>query len=263
MRWLLFLFLLILMPAAIASHMDVDIGISSNDIVREDVSLYIDGSYDAALFTTRYRPISIVHDGSYEIRQNGSLYEIEFPGAGQINFTLVYDDFIDRSHGERIFRTSFYPEQAERMNVSITLPRHFVLSDKEPSAVPRPDSISTDGQQITLAWSLEGEADISVFYEGEQGNGAIIIYALLAMVLTAILLFIFFRRRSERRIDDMLSTEEAKVLEQVKKGALKQDQIAKSLGFSKSKMSKVARKLEQKGLIDKKPHFRTNILRKK
>ena len=255
---------------AASQQMLVDISISKNDIVTENIGLKIvsNETYDVVAFTTISKPLSIIYDGGYSIRQEGDYYVVVLQkelvvGENSLNFTIIYNDLIDRKNKQRVFRTTFHPENNAEMSIRLTLPAHFVLSGKEPSAIPKPDLIITDGQKITLIWDFNNSerADLSVFYEGESNFGTIIIIFAVVLSASISLIFFIFKKSKIRDLEETLSSEELKIVEQIRKGATKQKEIAKNLEFSKSKMSKIARKLEEKGLIERKPYFKTNIIK--
>lgn len=256
--------------ATASQQMLVDILVSKNDIVTENIGLKIvsNETYDVAAFTTISKPLSVIYDGGYSIKQEGNFYVIVLKkelivGENSLNFTIIYNDLIDRKNKQRVFRTTFHPENNAEMSIRLTLPAHFVLSDKEPSAIPKPDLLTTDGQKITLIWDFNNSerADLSVFYEGEGNFGTIIIIFAVVLLAGISLIFFIFKKSKIRDIEETLSSEELKIVEQIRKGVTKQKEIAKNLEFSKSKMSKIVRKLEEKGLIEKKPYFKTNILK--
>jgi len=252
--------------------MSVDIDISSNNIITENIALNIDSdeSYDIVEFSTLIRPLSVNYDGIYNIEEVDDTYVIKLeksivPGQNTIKFALLFDDIIDQNGPEYVFRTSFYPEDADELAISITLPMHFALSDKEPSSIPKPNEITSDGQQITLSWNFidPESADLSIFYSGPSSFLNIMVGFIIILIVISVVLFYYFSKKTKKQIEETLSSEELKIVDQVKQGVKTQKEIAKNLEFSKSKMSKVLRKLEEKGLIEKEVHFKTYILKLK
>jgi len=248
--------------------MDIDITLSKNDIVTERITLNIlaDQSYDSVEFTTFLQPLTVLYDGEYSISQEDDAFVIIFDknivvGENIITFTLVYDEIIEGNNKNKVFRTSFYPENSDSVIISLTLPTYHALSDIKPSVTPKPSYIESDGQRITLYWKfLEDEqADIAVFYQGEDGFNTIII-SLIAILIISIAVFLYFKNKTRKHISQTLSSEELKVVDELRKGVKKQKEIAINLDFSKSKMSKLISKLEEKDLIEKKPYFKTNII---
>lgn len=263
------LILVLILYSFVYAEESVDIQISKNNIVTETVTLTFiaDESYDFVEFTTIEKPLTIVYNNKYSIRQEGSAYIITFekeivPGKNKVTFKLIYDAIIEGSNKNRVFRTTFYPR--EEMKVSVTLPMHHALSDKKPSVTPQPSDIKSDGQHITLLWDFKDQeqVDIIVFYEGASGFRflPILVIIIVIIVLTFFGFHIYFKKKTIKHISETLSSEEIKVLNEVRKGVTKQKEIARDLEFSKSKMSKVIRKLEEKGLVNKTPYFKTNII---
>ncbi len=258
--------------AAAQQKMLVEMTISKNDIVEEKVQLdfVANESYDTLAFTTINEPLGILYDGNYAIRQEDNYYVIEFEkrinaGKNSINFTVIYNDLIEQNGNQRILRTSFYPSSKSDLTIELSLPMHFVLSEKEPNVIPKPTSIASDGQKIKLIWNYPNVdyVDISVFYKAETDYRFIVIISILSFIIILLVFSFFYKKNVRKHIDEMLSSEEQKVIEQIRNGIIKQKEIAQTLEFSKSKMSKIVRKLEEKGLIVRTPYFKTNILKLK
>lgn len=265
----IWLVIIILLGSYSYASESVDIQISNNNIVTEAITLRFTAneSYDFVEFSTMDKPVTIIYDGKYSIRQEGNFYIITFekeivPGENTITFKLVYDAIIEESNKNKVFRTTFYPK--EEMKVSVTLPMHHALSNKKPSVMPQPLDIKSDGQHIKLVWDFKDQeqVDIIVFYEGAAGFKFLPILIIVIVIIVLIFLgfYIYFKKKIRKDISETLSSEEIKVLDEARKGVIKQKEIARNLDFSKSKMSKVIRKLEEKGLVEKKPYFKTNII---
>ncbi|MBU0756676.1 MAG: winged helix DNA-binding protein [Nanoarchaeota archaeon] len=250
------LFFLLIVP--IVSAFDVDVTLNANDIVAEKFLIRVPEEYDYFEFHSAYKPVSVIYEGKYLIAENEKSYMISFENTGKdiIEFTLLYDDIIESYRNRKIFRTYF--ENAEK--ISVTLPEKFILSN-DPGAVPEPDEIITDGQKMTLLFSET--QNLAVFYEGGQTYLNVIIFSFAVILCIGLFSFFYSRKKVRESITDTLSEDEKLIVEQVKKGFSKQKEAAKNLNFSKSKMSKVVRKLEEKGLIEKEPHFKTNKLKLK
>lgn len=254
--------LMLLFPLALADSMDIGISLAKNDVVTETITLQLDDAYDSVSFTTVHEPISVLYENDFSVSRVGDDYQIilyKNPDMDNISFSLVHEGLV-QGYKDKSFRTSFYPS-AENVHVTITLPVYHVLSDVRPNTSPDPNSITSDGQRITLSYDFSGqdEIDIVVFYNS-QSNSALylIILSAIGLVLVA---YYLFRRKSMKDIQSTLSKDELRIIEQVRTGNKKQKYIAKEVGFSKSKMSKVVAKLEKKGLIEKEPYFKTNIIK--
>jgi len=247
MRWIL---LLLLFPSVLASEMMVDITLTKDGLAVEEISIYSDEVYDTISYDAGAKPITVVYDGEYVVNDN----VITFPYVEVLEFGLIFDDRVEHLGSKRVFRSVFVPG-VDEYTLTITLPEKYVLYG-DPAVIPRPDNIETDGKEITMSWQFSESTEVSVFYEGSSSNLYLWI-ALIALVFIIVLVFIL----KKPKVEQYLSDDENAVLKLVKK-VKRQDHIAKELEFSKSKMSKVVRKLEEKGLIKKKPYFKTNILEK-
>lgn len=186
----------------------------------------------------------------------------------QISLEFESKDLIKQSGKDLIFSLNFsLPELTNNLSVVAHLPEGFTLSDIESPISPKPSEISTNGKLITTTWNSKGikeQSFIIVFKRGytSRFEGYIAIYAvsIIIIILLMILLFIIFTRAKTRNfISGTLSEDERKVIDYIRKEVgITQKKISQLTGFSKSKMSKITRKLEEKGVVKKKPWFKTN-----
>ncbi len=259
-------FCLLILSTAAASSLDVDIKISPNNIITQTNTLVFEGEgYERVEFETAQKPLSVDYGGAYEIIERNESYIISLePKSNVVSFDLYFDNLIDSDGKRRVYRSSFAPPQNGIVRISLTLPTGFVLSERKPNAIPQAADITTDGRAVTLKWVFTSEQAISVFYEG--GEDVNLLMVIGVVVLCVIIMggaFFYVKRRNRRQLSDMLSSEEGKVIEAVRAGLSKQKDVAAQLVFSKSKMSKIVRHLEEKGLITRTPHFKTNIIKLK
>jgi uncharacterized membrane protein len=258
MRWLNIAFLLFMIPVCSALT-EVEISLNRNDIATEDFIITIDSekAYDQFEFQAA-RPISVIYDGTYRISDSGIIFDKEIvPGENTLEFSLIYDGLVESKGSLHIFRTSIVADDA--IVLRLNLPEKNTISDA-PGAIPAPSKISTDGKKISLEWEFQDDATVAVFYESEKDYTFWIIAAAVLMIAAS---SVIFYKLSNKKVLDILTRDEQDVLELVRKGILKQSEVAEKLGFSKSKMSKVIRKLEEKNLIKKEPYFKTNVLKLK
>lgn len=263
---LLILLLLMSLPF-VSADMNIDISISENDIVSEDflIVFIAEQEYDSFDFISVAEPLSIKYDGIFDISTEEEGYIITFhkdikQGINEVEFTILYDNLIQKSGDGKVLRSSFLSIESDQINISLELPEGFFLSG-EPSTSPEPTSITSDGKKINLEWIFTEKGSIVVFYETTNTN-LLPYFIILILIMTGVALYLIIHKgKMSRKIDEMLSEDEKKILLEIKNGLKKQKDIAKKLEFSKSKMSKVVRKLEEKGLIQRIPHFKTNILK--
>lgn len=268
MKILIFMCILLL-PLAHGLSLDADISVSDNDIVSQRLTVSFDSnfSHDSITYLSSQEPLGVIYD-DYSIEEVNGSYAITLmkdvlPGKNTVTFTILYDNLVLRQGSDYVLRTGFPDIQTETSTIKVTLPAGFILTEHAPQATPSPDSITTDGRHIILDWAFHDtdSTAIAVFYYKERSPSGI--YLLLLIPLLAILLFLYFRKRSKKAMSDILSEDENKILEHIRTGTTKQKDIAQKLDYSKSKMSKVTRKLEEKDLISREPHFKTNILKEK
>ncbi len=262
-------FALFLPVLSFAYEVDLVVSVNRNDVVVEDfrILLDLDEFSDSFEFLVASRPLSVVFDGDYELLDMEEYYIIRFykdisPGVNELSFGLIYDDLVDRTRSGRVLRLRLLFPGVEDLNVRVFLPEGFRISS-DPSVSPNPSSVSSDGRRIFLDWKLGDveEATIFLFYEGDEDNFFWLILLLVFVLAGTITGFVLYKRKSWESVRGVLSKDENLVLDMISRNVSKQKDIARNLGFSKSKMSKVVRKLEEKGLVERIPHFKTNILK--
>lgn len=128
----------------------------------------------------------------------------------------------------------------------------------------------TDGRRIFVQWVINepklGETyDFSVVYEKlipEQEFPFAPIVGLLLIVI-AIGAILYLRRPDMREVLPVLTEGERKVVEILLREKKEVDQrlIVKELDYSKSKVSRIVKTLMERGLVEKTPKGRTNLLR--
>lgn len=236
--------------AHVSASLDVQVTLSDG-FARE--AFVYSGEPGPLSFELPKEPVSVTADAAYEL--NGSTLTIEADET-PIGFSVLFDDLIVSSGSQRVFRSSF---SAEQVTLSVTLPEGASLDE----AIPQGE-LSTDGSRIMIAWPPAAERSVAVFYTIEPETPWLLLVAFSLPILAGFGFLLYWntqRRASTRVIDALLSENERAVFERVD-GSRTQQNIADELGYSKSKMSKVVRKLEEKGLVGKEPHFKTNRLKR-
>lgn len=144
---------------------------------------------------------------------------------------------------------------------------------------PPPDTILSDGRRVYVAWSLDNVKagdNLSFFAlyrfygKGEQ-NGKnnssaqnLITGILLGIIIGALSMhFVTKKPDLEQFMLFVLTEDENTVVAVLKEhnGEMRQDELGEEIGFSRPKLSKVVRRLEEKKIIDKTPYKKTNLLR--
>lgn len=176
-------------------------------------------------------------------------------------------------------RTLDFPIIPANMNYSVKLPIGYIIKAKsgEPSIVPSPSGLSTDGTQIIVSWeqnspslparyyiSYSGHEDTEALdqeFRGEFSEWPVIVLCLLFFILGAAGGFFAQRYFVKTKMSDLdkyspaslLSADEKVILELLKKNHNKmgQKEIGKELGWSKSKVSAIMTNLEYKKVVSR------------
>lgn len=269
MRAAFFVLIALLCAHSVAAALDsqtVAVVLHKNGIVEERITLFItaDDVYESVEYSVAAEPLSVLFDGEHEVLSapEGAvivLQETLAPGEHVVSFTLLFDDLI-RSQGD----SSAFSLQLEApvLNVSLLLPAGAVLAAVDPAVSPRPASMETDGRVLTLRWQAQGELGLIVLYEEPAGILPWVVSAFVLFALATLAGVMLWRRKrpSQGVLLATLGTDEQAILSLVRKGIVNQKHLCRESGFSKSKMSKVVRKLEEKGVLTKEPFFKTNKL---
>ena len=267
--YIVLLLALLLLPVIQAESLaDIQIRVTDNDlsVISYSLQLNIDDEYSSFEFETGRKPSGIIFEGDYSLIE-GETYTILFeqeisPENSLVEFTLVNDDLIESQRNKKIFRTTFSLAEYDIKRIEMTLPSKYFLSE-EPNTVPQADSLSTDGQRIILNWEFreQDQIPLAVFYEKESDNWLWVIILFAVALLGIVYIKYYFNNKMKLIVEDTLTDNEKAVINEIKKGVIKQKEIARNLEFSKSKMSKVVRKLEEKDLVEREPYFKTNKLK--
>ena len=188
-------------------------------------------------------------------------------GAG-LNIGRPFSYIEDLGSNEKLFSFSITAQNAVDFSIKIILPEDAKIIDKNGLLVSRPVSISTDGRRIFLEWSKalsEGE-EYTIFVQYKtNGSSSSDLFPLVIAAILIIGLVIGYswkRFEKEKAISQMLSEDEKKVVERIRKtGEMLQEDIKESTGWSKTKISKIVRSLEMKNVIIKVPYKKTNKIK--
>ena len=260
------LLLLLCAPLVVGATQEITLVIGSNDIVRETVLTSFDANetYDELLFESAYAPLAVLSESeaTLEIGEDtiitlNGIFDEDNPAE----FTILLDEVISRSGASRVFSMHFTPH-TEAITLSVILPEGYVLSELEPAVSPRPDHIRTNGREHTLVW--EGkyeELNIIVLYQGPARWPYIALVLLLGIALIAAAAVFIMRGKHKQRLVSTLTHDEQHIVAVVRSGITKQKEVLKELKFTKPKMSKILRRLEEKDVIEREPYFKTNIIK--
>ncbi len=176
-----------------------------------------------------------------------------------------------------LFRyTDRLPYQADSQQVTLTLPVGYIIprekgKDESFYISPKPAEVYSDGQRVILNWEQKGqELPISVLARKVIGPPLGWIATTASSALVAAVLAVWFvlgQRRVQKQkpskkkkvVIPALMDNEQRIVEFLKQnGEVWQKQILGATGFSKAKVSRLIRNLEQRGVITKTIYGNTN-----
>jgi uncharacterized membrane protein len=202
---------------------------------------------------------------------NGWNVAIDFlqPATGNVSVTLSFKaDLVEELKERNLFTFVFQsPGNIDNFLLKLILPQGSTVYKINNKPVVSPEAeITTDGQRIILQWedSLNQGNERVFLASYTSPNQASYLLPLLGIIAAITLfggLYLYTHTRSKKIVYKALSEDEQTVYEIVKKEkGTTQDRVREISGFSKSKLSKVVRNLEHKGVLRKVPYKKTNKL---
>ena len=231
----------------VSGSLEVEVTLSDEYVLE---SFTYVGEPGVLSFELPSHPASVSSDQPFEVSDRLIVIDVNETPVG---FSVLFDDLLVVSGSQRVFRSSF---SSDSVSLSVNLPQGAVLDE----AVPRAD-VSTDGSRMTLTWPEAPEISVAVFYSVPSTVPWMLIVAFALPIVAGFVIFAVYRTRASV-VRELVSSDEQAVLDRID-GVRTQKRIAEELSFSKSKMSKVVRRLEEKGLVRKEPYFKTNRLKRR
>jgi hypothetical protein len=160
-----------------------------------------------------------------------------------------------------------FPADFDKAAIRLNLDNGYVIG--EDGAYPSDYKIETDGQTISLVWSLENvkaSEPVAVFVNIRNlQKGYSWIWFVVGFIILAVLVYFFIifsvKKRKTKNLDKHLLDEERKLLEELRKAdrnEMWQKNIQQKLELSKAKTSRLIRNLESRKLIEKISFGNTN-----
>jgi predicted transcriptional regulator len=264
---------------------NVDIEVLQNQKVSEVIELVFPESVDSFNYYFLYpvSALSIFGDGApidCELGRevlgsqvicsniNASKIELHYDYSGNIQ---QKQDYFMLS-GRYIFSTP-----TDMFRLTVTLPPGYIIAEEGLDEVGlmsyNPDNAirGTDGRRITLTWerkpSLGDIFSFSVTYEQAFGPqnpfgrlGWAVAFAVFALM---VIIFVYYRRKPALK-EYQLNKDERKILDALlKEDKISQRKICRDTGFSKAHVSRIAKNLEERGIIERKKKGRSYEVRLK
>lgn len=297
-KWILLIITALLLPqsanAITYSFTDyiIMVTIDERDNLHEEVSFTIQNLGDSAISWVEYSLISAPQNLQVKDEEGPLLYSVEkernvliklrkpLQGDESKRITLKFavSGVVTRFEENRILTFSYIPEaDITDFVLSIKLPPKSTLASEvrkkgeSVSAVyPSPSRIYSDGERIIVEWAtgaLTAQESFRIFlmYTPIEKKGKdYLIGAFLGILLGFIGAYLYFTRRGEKRkiARMVLRDDEQRIYDMLLSagGEILQEDIVKNTTYSKVKVSKLVRNLEEKGIIKKEPYRKTNRL---
>lgn len=283
---LISLFVLLIVPVSARVEIALYKHTTSLDMrVKESLKLTFINLGNATIDTVRIRvPIRSWGWRVYDEKGNPLKF---YPGIDQMNITFreplgpnelrtiecfYFSEGIVRNIGGvskfSYTLSTFYPAKNVYFTVKLPPGKYVLEKDLIDPITPEKYSTGSDGRSILIHWyipELKTEQKFTIWFEvsGVTKLYTIIGIGILAIILVLMLVVFAFRKflRPKKVISlSLLKEDERKVLEAIMEGEITQKELRKKLGFSKAKLSRVIRDLEERGIIEKRPYHRTNII---
>jgi len=208
----------------------------------------------------------------------GTLINCRHIHEKHVTYTFTAHNLVNPVGSAKRFAYTFPVTSVMRnLEIEVRLPFGAVIIDKEKLAdiglkpfVPEWGEVASDGRQIFVRWKFEkpslGSAiEVSVIYEQFLEASHLMIIVSFLTILFLVFLAVSFRKKSRiKEILPVLNENERKVMQFLlaqKKKETDQRKIARELGFSKPKLSRIIKDLEERGLIEVTRRGRTNRIK--
>ena len=187
----------------------------------------------------------------------------------QMSFDTTYPLF--KLQNQVLYKSEYTPTYpTTQFTYILKLQEGFIIpKDKDISFFvnPKPKSVYSDGQRIILLWekrNVDTVFEISALMEplGTQQNVALLVGVVLLVLLGGAGIWVLVKKRRTKKVSYPALIENERIvteiLQKAKDNVLWQKQIQIKSGFSKVKLSRVIRSLEQRGVVKKEPWGNTN-----
>jgi len=201
----------------------------------------------------------------------------------KINFNYVTEEFIDKSN---FLLNMDYNNNINNLQIKIILPERATL--KKPitqgdissgSIYPKPSQATTDGRSLIFIWkrkNITPEDEISIFAQIQPKANytplAIIIIAIIIILSGTIILFSKKKKTSSQKekikikkedhVEKHLKPDEEQIINvlKLKKGSCEQGTLRIATDFSKAKLSRLLKELEERKVIKKEKRGKKNLV---
>lgn len=282
MRFRLFVVLFVLAVAApvyaVIETADVSFEIQDDLSVAETITVVFDRALTEPVDYTLNERVSAVAVSDSDsllvhelIEANGTFILRIFPeGDKTLVIKFISDSLVFQNNNIYQFFTELsFAETVKTLEVIVTLPEGFGIFQNSYS--PSGAAISSDGRNIQLLWSFSNFNEPTIFSVKFERLGVQLNIWIPIALLTLIGLGFLYKHYNERLAKEKekakqefyvgFREDEKKVIEYLEKHETAyQNKIEHEFKFSRAKMTRIVKKLQEKGLVHKKRKGRTNRL---
>jgi uncharacterized membrane protein len=255
-------------PALAENFMNVESRIAIDDNVHSAITVSLEptdagtitvpifGSVNNIKFDANFEGFScVLEERTYGQDAVCDVSSLKRSGSFKIEFDS--SEFVGKSDGLYSMKQQIStPISIQRLTVKIILPGGTALAKTVPY-IPFDASNSTDGRNIFVYWNRENVVNGEIFsaqvsYEKFfQDQDVIIALIFAAIAIAAIVAIVFRRKFSVRMALPVLRPDEKTVMEKVlaHKSGVNQKLIVAESGYSKAKVSKVLKSLQERGVL--------------
>ncbi len=279
------LLILITTVSAEIEYQEISIDIDQNGVIEETISLVFKDleQFNYHIIDAKINDLKI---NKYDLDVQCTVNEKEFgsdifcsiknadKNKHKIDFKFTNDQYIKKDKGNYFFeinhKSSF---SVNKTFIEVKLPEAAVLMKNQELSLYSYDSAyfpddvvkSSDGRRIILYWEknkIKEFENIMVFVGFEKIEPSFKIVFLVSMIILFIIIIAMFTKKPNKKKEilfSILNENERKVLNIITKHNKKINQktIAKESGFSKSKISRIVKNLEDRNIIDRERIGRT------
>ncbi len=272
--------LLLLIPSALAIETH-DITYTVNDIVKvQHLLAGADESSVQLLVPEDAYNFDVVVDkkpAEFTLSRTDQHKQVVIPlssGSHKVGVSYLTAAYLEKGRYSYFVGSLQTTQHTDTLSVYLTLPEGALLARPltalNPPVNPLPVSVGTTGRQIMIKW-LEEEVKpsdaLSMFVIYEEKSG-VLWYLVLAGSVIAAFAAVFYLYARHKKVVPMKKEAFSHLLEpeqrvvdalfKAKDHTMWQKELQIAVGFTKSKLSRAIRNMEQRGLVKKIPYGATN-----
>ncbi len=247
--------MIFLIATQVVAATNVDVKMYVSNTVHEDISFHFDTPTSGTFYYTL--PVECknieIFPGKFSVNESNIIISIQNANDLKISFDTNGIIF-KNSDVYQLFTTFNFGNSTT--TVSAFIPSGYEILSTFPEA-----AYSSNGKDIIAKWKINKPSDISIKYRNVSEKNNYAILAVIVLIVIAAVFTSYTTSNSKKRLFEALDEDERKVAELISsKRIIYQNKIEKRLELSRSKMTRIVKRLEKKGLVEKEKRGRTNKL---